>query len=233
MEQNKIVVPLAIIIAGVLIAGAIYYGDKKDGNTTSKKDEQKEINIRPVESTDHILGNPDASIVIVEYSDTECPYCKNFHSTMNKIVSEFGKDGKVAWVYRHYPIDQLHDKSRKEAEATECAAELGGNEKFWQYINLLYEKTPSNNKLDPSVLPQIATTIGLDKIAFQTCLNSGKYKDKVERDYQDLTNSGVDKEEIGTPYNVIIVKGGGKIPMAGALPYASVKSAIESASSSN
>ena len=68
---------------------------------------------------------------------------------------------KVAWVYRHFPISGLHSKSLKEAEATECAANLGGNSKFWEYTNKLYEVTPSNDKLDPKELTNIAKQVGL------------------------------------------------------------------------
>lgn len=111
---------------------------------------------------DHVLGNPNALVTIIEFSDTECPFCKKFHETMRKIIDEYGKDGKVKWVYRHFPLDQIHSKSRKEAEATECATEQGGNEKFWEFINKIYEITPSNNGLDPAELPKIAKSIGLN-----------------------------------------------------------------------
>src|SRR6185436_7093141 len=87
------------------------------------------VEMEPVTEKDHILGNPNAEVIMVEYSDLECPFCKEFHSTLRRVMNEYGKDGKVAWVYRHFPIDSLHPKARKEAEATECAAELGGESK--------------------------------------------------------------------------------------------------------
>ncbi|OGI95322.1 hypothetical protein A2917_02025 [Candidatus Nomurabacteria bacterium RIFCSPLOWO2_01_FULL_42_17] len=101
--------------------------------------------IRPITSDDHILGNANARIVIVEYSDLECPFCKVFHNTMHQVVEKSG--GNVAWVYRHYPIPQLHSKAFHEAEATECAWEQKGNDGFWKYIDKLFEITPSNNGL--------------------------------------------------------------------------------------
>lgn len=110
------------------------------------------IALDPVTEKDHITGNPQADLIIVEYSDPECPFCKRFHETMMQAMDEYGKQGKVAWVYRHFPLDAIHSKARHEAEAIECAGELGGNEKLWEYVNTLYKITPSNNQLDPALL---------------------------------------------------------------------------------
>jgi protein-disulfide isomerase len=114
----------------------------------------------PVTAADHIRGNIGAKVTIVEYSDLECPFCKIFHATLKQIMSEH-TDGSVAWVYRHYPLDSLHPRARKEAEASECAFAQGGNDKFWAYIDRVYEITTSNNTLDPLELPMIASYIGL------------------------------------------------------------------------
>jgi protein-disulfide isomerase len=132
MNMEKLSVPIAIVIAGVLIAGSLYYSNIKVAKQVVNTAPTEAISMRAVSSDDHILGNPNADVVIVEYSDTECPFCKQFHTTLRRVMDEYGKDGKVAWVYRHFPIDQLHSKARKEAEATECANELGGAEKFKQ-----------------------------------------------------------------------------------------------------
>lgn len=85
------------------------------------------------EEGDHILGNPEAPIKIIEYSDFECPYCKVFHVTLNKIVTE--SNGNVSWVYRHWP---LHQNSFEKAVASECVAQIKGNEAFWKYSDLLF-----------------------------------------------------------------------------------------------
>lgn len=229
MEKQNLAVPIAIVIAGMLIAGAVFWNAKKQpanngADQIPPKDNQEISGPKEVSSEDHILGNPDAQLTIIEFSDTECPYCKNFHATIVKIMDEYGKTGKVRLVYRHFPLDALHDKTRKEAEATECAADLGGNEKFWAYINHLYEITPSNNGLDPAELPKIATYVGLDKTAFESCLTSGKFASKVEANYQDGLSSGIE----GTPYSVIInSKDGKKYPLSGAFPYQQVKLAID------
>lgn len=217
-KRNNIMVPVAIVIAGALIAGALFLTIKKspdEAKVADTKIDKNEITIDPVSAEDHILGNPKAPIMIVEFSDTECPFCKNFHATMHKVIDTYGKSGKVAWVYRHFPIDQLHPKAKKESEATECAAELGGNEKFWEYLDLIYKKTPSNNGLDLSLLPQFAEEIGLDKKEFETCLNSGKYSDKISESVEKAKIAGGQ----GTPYTVIITKHE-KIPISeGAIPF--------------
>ncbi|HEY4512581.1 MAG TPA: thioredoxin domain-containing protein [Candidatus Paceibacterota bacterium] len=109
-------------------------------------------NMVAVTSADHIKGSLSASVKIVEYSDLECPFCKRFHTTMQEVMNTYNKDGKVAWVFRHFPLAQLHSKAPKEAEATECAAELGGNDGFWKFVDKINEITPSNNKLDQALI---------------------------------------------------------------------------------
>jgi protein-disulfide isomerase len=135
----------------------------------------------------------------------------------------------VAWVYRHFPIDQLHPKARHEAVALECANELGGNEKFWQFTDKVYEITPSNNGLDPAELPKIAKDLGLDTIAFAKCLASTKYDSLIESNAKNGSLTGGD----GTPWSILITKGGKKYPISGAQPYSVIKQIIESALKNN
>ena len=133
MNMEKLSVPLAIVISGALIAGALYYSNLKAPSQPTQQPataENTQIEMKPVSADDHILGNPNADVIIVEYSDLECPYCKVFHVTLKRVMDEYGKDGKVAWVYRHYPIAGLHPKAFHESEATECAWEQGGNNAF-------------------------------------------------------------------------------------------------------
>lgn len=100
------------------------------------KVQKLDIDFKPVGENEHILGNQNARIKIVEYSDTECPFCKTFHSTMHRIVDQ--NSGEVAWVYRHFPIPQLHPNAEREAQATECVAEIAGNEVFWGYLDKIF-----------------------------------------------------------------------------------------------
>ena len=205
-QKNNLIMPAAILLAGFVIAGGIYLSNKTNApaasTNTTKQADVIDINVNPVSKTDHILGNPDAPITIVEFSDTECPYCKMFQTTMQTVINTYGKDGKVAWVYRYFPLDQLHSKSRNEAEAAECANELGGNTAFWKMLDTIYANTPSNNGLDASKLPEFAKSSGVDVTKFNACLASGKYASLVEADLQDGIKAGAQ----GTPYNILILK---------------------------
>ena len=219
--QNKFLIPLAIVVAGVLVSAAIYFGGSTVSPVAGGEDELKEIEIPTVTETDHIVGSRNANLVIVEYSDTECPFCKVFHNTMKEVVSTY--EGEVAWVYRHFPIAQLHAKATKEAEATECAAELGGNQGFWNYINKVFDTTNSNDSLDPAELPKIATAVGLDATAFNACLSSGRYSQFIQDSVAEAVKAGAR----GTPYSVIIAKDGTKVVINGAEPIAMVKAKID------
>lgn len=220
-KAQSYAIPFAIVIAGLAIAGAIYFSDEKKGPSPTAT-AQANTAIDPVTAKDHIIGNPNAKIVIVEYSDTECPYCKMFHPTMERIMNEYGKDGKVAWVYRHFPLS-FHPKAPKEAEATECANKLGGNTKFWEYLSKLFEVTPGNNQLDPAELPKIAGKIGLDVTEFNKCLDSGEMKTIVDKDLA----SGQKAEVSGTPYAAILVNKKVVDSINGAQPYEVVKAQID------
>jgi protein-disulfide isomerase len=183
--------------------------------------------VKPVSAEDHVQGNPNAPVKVVEFSDFECPFCKSFHPTMKRIMDEYGKDGKVAWIYRHFPLDEIHSKARKEAQAAECANELGGNTAFWAFANRLFEIAPSNNRLDLKLLPQIAQEIGLDRTKFESCLagdaRGGKYAAHIEANAQDAVASGA----TGTPYSLVIDAKGHFLPINGAQPYDAVKAIID------
>lgn len=245
---QKLSVPISIVIAGALIAGALFVVNNNPSNggggqvigTVAKE-------IRGVEDNDHIVGKKDAEIVLVEFSDTECPFCKRFHDTLHQVMDTYGGDNKVAWVYRHFPLEQLHPKAAKQAEALECAAELGGNEGFWKYTDLLYKTTNSNNSLDIGVynapkevptgpdgkpyytqkapksptdagqLTAFATSVGFDAKKFEECLASGRHAGRVETDLAEATAAGGG----GTPHTIILVEDE-QIPIEGALPFESI-----------
>jgi len=221
-------VPLSIIIAAIVIAGALFMVNKgdspkvADNGDTPTQGTDVASGMKPVTADDHILGNPNADVIVVEYSDTECPFCKRFHETMHQVIDEYGKDGKVAWVYRHFPLTQLHSKAQKEAEATECAFDQGGNTAFWSYTDKLYEVTPSNNGLNLDQLPVIAGEVGLDVPEFERCLDEGDNKKKVADSLDDAFAAG----GRGTPHNIMIV-GDERIEIPGAQPFTAMKAAID------
>ena len=203
--SGVLTIPVAIVVAGALIAvSVIYTNAPKRPTAASPTNTASLVQALPIDETDHILGNPSAPIVIVEYSDTECPFCKNFHSTMHRIIDKYGKESKVAWVYRHLPIVDLHPKAWAEAIATECAAVVGnGTAAFWKYTDKVYEITPSNNKLDPSQLNTIAKDMGLDMTKFQACVSTKQTDAKVKRDYEN--GAAINQGRPGTPTNVLML----------------------------
>lgn len=223
MERNSLHIIIAILVAGFMIAAGIYLSRNPVARTVPAPTVE-DIMIAPVSERDHILGNPNAPVVIVEYSDTECPFCKTFHGTMKRIVNEYGKDGQVAWVYRHFPIDQLHANARKEAEASECAAELGGNTKFWEFIDAVFARTSSNG-LPAGELSKIADDIGLNVGRFESCLSSGRHSARVQADLEDAIRA----QAGGTPYSVVITSSGEKVAIKGAQPYEILKAVIDAA----
>lgn len=220
-KEPKITMPVAIIIAGILIAGAIImpkFGGKVayDDGQGSKIDVNSKVEVYKIVATDldknlgHVIGDPNAKVKVVVYSDLECPFCKRFHETMHQVVDHY--DGKVAWEYRHYPLS-IHPKAQKEAEGTLCAEELGGNIAFWKYTDLIFTITPANNKLPPELLPEIAKKIGLNKKDFQTCLGSGRYAQAVKDQANEWAPKGY-----GTPSGYILKPDGTMQEFEGAYP---------------
>ncbi|HRY62782.1 MAG TPA: DsbA family protein [Candidatus Paceibacterota bacterium] len=230
MDNKKdLGLPIAIIISGILISASIYAtgGIKIISGTAGEANlpdaVPKEIVVKPADKNDHIVGKLGSDITIITYTDLECPFCQRFHATMGQIMDNYREGGKVAWVYRQMPLDMLHSKSRKEAEAAECAGIVGGNVKFWEYTNKIFSYTKSNDSLDLALLPQIATETGLDLKAFNTCLDSGKGKAAVINSESGAADAGAQ----GTPYSVILTKDGKKVPIDGAMPFENIKATID------
>lgn len=162
-----------------------------------------------ISDTDHVRGNKNAPITIVEYSDFQCPYCSKFHDTLNQVMKNY--EGKVSWVYRHFPLD-FHPYAAQAAEASECAADQN---KFWEYNDALFKDQAD---IDEEIFAKLARDLGLNVGKFNECMTSGKYADKVESDYQ----SGIDIEVAGTPGAFINGK-----RLKGAVPYAELEAEIE------
>jgi protein-disulfide isomerase len=161
---------------------------------------EKAKNVRRVSrQRDHIYGDPAAEISLIEYSDFECPYCKSFHTRVKPVVETYG--GRVNWVYRHFPLKFHNPGAQKQAEASECANELGGNEAFWKYADAIYARTKSNGKGFPiNKLVPLAKEIGLDETEFQSCLKSGRYTERVREDLAEGSRIGI----TGTPGNILL-----------------------------
>lgn len=158
---------------------------------------------------ERVAGNKNAKIKLVEYSDFQCPFCKKFYPTFKRLLAEYGD--KVSFEYKHYPLN-FHPFAQKGAEASECAGDQG---KFWQLHDKIFENQES---LSLATLKQWAKDIGLNSGKFNSCLDSGKYADKVQADFREGQSLGVS----GTPTVFI---NGEKI--VGAQPYETFKAAID------
>lgn len=180
--------------------------------------------LQPVDSkTDHIRGDlSKATVAVIEYSDMECPFCKRVHPTFQQMMKEYGD--KVVWVYRHFPLS-FHANAHKEAEASECVAELGGNDAFWKFLDYVFDKTTSNGTGFPlDQLPVAAKQAGVDEKKFQSCLDSGKYVKLVDDEESSGASAGVQ----GTPGNFVVnLKTQKNQIVSGAQPFANFKTAID------
>lgn len=170
--------------------------------------------VKPVdEKTDHILGSKNAKVTLIEYSDFECPFCQRFYPTVKELLKAYPND--VRFVYRHFPLNSIHPNAQKAAEASECAAKLGGNDAFFKLHDKIFDRSPD---IGPAVLLSLAKEIGLKEADFKKCLDSGEMASKVNQQMQDGTGAGVS----GTPATFV----NGKLT-SGAVPLESLKAAID------
>ncbi len=228
--KSTLGVPIAIVIGALLLGGAIIYtGTMRTGTPlqvgnggADNEQVTADVEVAPVTEKDHIRGNPNAPIMIVEYSDFDCPFCKNFHGTMQKVMETYGKDGQVAWVYRHFPLEQLHPNSPKVSAASECVANLGGNDAFWKFADALISDRGTNEPTNITKLPEYASSAGVDKAKFTACYEAGTYNEKIQKDIEEALKTGAR----GTPYSIIIV-GDQQAVINGAQPYTAVKTMLD------
>lgn len=165
-----------------------------------------------ITKNDHVRGNFNAPITLVEFSDFECPFCGRHYPTLNKILSDY--QDKVRLVYKHFPLSNIHPNAQKAAEASECADEQG---KFWEYHDKIFENQAAGYSVEK--FKTWATDLNLDSNKFNSCLDSGKYATKVNIDAQEGQSKGVQ----GTPATFV----NGQL-VSGALPYDNFKQIIDS-----
>lgn len=177
---------------------------------------------------DPVLGNADAPVTIVEFSDYECPFCKrHYDQTHGQLVKDYIDTGKVKLVFRDLPLSFHDPMATTEAIAANCAREQGGDAAYWKLHDTMFEKTTSNGTgLTKDQLYQFAREQGLNEANFKTCVDSEKFKDEVSKDLADAGKAGA----TGTPSFVVGKSGkevSGKL-IVGAQPYAAFKAEIDS-----
>ncbi len=166
---------------------------------------------------DHVKGNANAKVTLVEYSDFQCPFCATVRPTLDQVMKDYGD--KVKLVYRNYPLTSLHPMAQKAAEASECASEQG---KFWEMHDKLFDQNTAGT-MSVDNFKKAAGELKLNQSQFDTCLDTGKYASKVTASETEGTSFGVQ----GTP--ATFVNG---VLISGAVPYAQFKTAIDNALSS-
>lgn len=198
--------------AGAFPPGAAPVGDAAPaGDPTS---------VPPVSDADYVRGDANAPITLIEYSDYECPFCSQFHATMLQVMDEY--EGKVKWVYRHYPLTAIHPNAQSAAEAAECVGKVAGNDVFWKYTDLLFEKAAGTG-LDQKQYAAWAGEVGANSGAVQTCIDSGEFADKVAEQTASGSTAGV----TGTPGTIVLTNDGQAELIGGALPFAQVKTILD------
>lgn len=239
VKTTQILVILLIIASffiGVLFTRVQYLEKGGAGNTATAAPIQKTAPQTPQQPTgpvdvslddDPVLGNKNAPVTIVEFVDYECPFCKRFvDDTLVQIKSDYVDTGKVKLVMRDLPLS-FHQNAHKEAQAAECAREQGGDEAYFKYHDEIFKRTTSNGTgLALDQLSVIANDIGMNGSTLQSCLDSEKYKDEVDRDLADAGKYGA----TGTPSFFIGKSNGSTIKgmiLVGAQPFAAFKTIID------
>ncbi|MBP6881389.1 MAG: thioredoxin domain-containing protein [Candidatus Pacebacteria bacterium] len=226
-QPSSPAIPIAIVCGFTMIAIAIFFTNKNDSSSvaqTATEDgtEMTEQAPRAVTEADYIRGNPNAPILMIEYSDYDCPFCKQYHATLNQIMDEYGITGKVAWAYRQFPLAELHPNSPKISEAALCVGKIGGNESFWKFTDAVYNSRDVDEATNITKLPDLAETAGVSKEEYLSCMDSKEMEEKVMKDIKDGFNAGAR----GTPYTILIV-GGQQAVINGSQPYDVVKGIVQ------
>ncbi|MCK9187083.1 MAG: thioredoxin domain-containing protein [Candidatus Colwellbacteria bacterium] len=228
---EKYSVPVAIIVAGLFVAGAVvltnFYTKPLDSegqlaqvNEPLLGEEANNLepfkNVKLLSDNDHFLGNKDAKIKIVTFSDFQCPYCIRFEENMRQAVSDYSND--VAWVFRHFPLDS-HEYAMPAAIASECIAELKGEDYFWKFMEKFSSESLSGEQIS---INSIVLSLGVNESDFNDCYDSGRYLQKVSDNFADGIESGLQ----GTPYSVVFVDGSPVDIINGAQSLAWIKDVI-------
>lgn len=227
---KDLLIPISIVIAGAFVGTGFFLSgtagsapapvvgaqpnQEQPADTTNK--------VTEVTDADWLRGNPDAPIVIVEYSDYDCPFCSRFHTSMNTVIEN--SNGQVAWVYRHFPLEQLHPQAAMVSSAAECAGELGGDEAFWEFSDAYFDARGAGDATAHAVLiPKIVTDLDIDRSAFTTCFESERHADKIQADL----NNAIETGGRGTPWSILIGPDGKTYPINGAQTPQAVQQLID------
>lgn len=230
VARSIISLPAAIITGAVIlgIAVLIAFGPKSMDNR-NVPDEQKPVTsvsseVATIRSDDKVRGDQNtAQVAIIEYADSDCYWCGQFHPTLISLVDEY--KGKVMAVYRHYPVASLHPNAINEAYALECVAILGGNDEFNEYLDNIIGVTLTPNQKSNDTLVSFAKSQGLDENKFRTCMSDPKVAETIDQSI----NEAIDIGARGTPFSIVVnVKTGEQVIVPGAASIESMRGTIDS-----
>ncbi len=217
-----------LLLAVVVIAGFFMLrGDGSGGTGTGAATDtgantQGPVNARSlIEDNDPILGNADAGISIIEFSDFQCPFCARAHTgaLAEFRQSSYFKNGDVNLIYKQFPLNSIHPYAQGAAEASLCAQAQG---KFWEYHDTIFANQAS---LDVASLKQYASQLGLNTGEFNSCLDDGDSESEVNKELAQATAAG----GRGTPFFVIVnTETGDATSISGAYPWSEFEAAIQS-----
>lgn len=219
--------PIAILLSGALIAaGLMGYGIITKGSDQSAA---AAFEGRALDESDFIEGDPKSDVIVIEYSDSECPFCGQIHTTMKQLRETYGK--KIAFVYRHFPLTQIHPQALNEAKAMECVGKIAGTKKYYEYIDALfsYKIEKRSMQLPQNGKEELVRSIGVNVETFNACMKLPEITQKIEDSINDGIQAGVE----GTPSSFVLVKtrNGYEVVghVEGARPYAYFKALIDQA----
>ncbi len=235
-KYNTKLIAEAILVAGVIVAGAILLAGSKPpadnaGAAAGTSDQSQnsaqsaQPTVDPVTSADETLGNADAPVTVVMYEDYQCPFCEHFYRDGEKTIrSKYVPDGKVQFVYRDYTI--IGPESTRAAEAAHCAGDQG---KFWQYHDYLFDHQGQENggTFSDANLKGFAKDLGLDTAAFNKCFDSNKYEQRITDEFQSGNKAMPTASDRFTPKGFILKDGKLADIIQGAQPSATISAQID------
>lgn len=200
-RMSSLSTPNAIIVAALLLSFShVAYGFVISENNQSAT--AAIFKGKALDTNDLVTGNPKSDVIVLEYSDTECPYCAQLHPTLKKIQDEY--TSKVSFVYRHFPLTQIHPNAFDEARAIYCVGKTSGATKQRDYINQMfsYKLEKKNMTLPQGGKESLAKNIGVDGAALTACLSTPESNDVVNASIEDGVKAGVE----GTPATFVLLK---------------------------
>lgn len=226
-NKNKLFIGISIILGAIILGGAIFFALKSPELPPPPPGGSTELlKIENPFDDDIVLGNKDAKVIVIEFSDFQCPFCRKFfNETLPQLEKDYITPGKIAFVYRDFPLDSIHPGARSYALAAECAKEQN---KWRDMHDKIFEEQSKEGvgtvPYSEKNLKKWAKEIGLNMNKFNGCFDNNKYKDEIEKDFKDGISLGVS----GTPTFFIGTKEKGFRRVVGAQPYSTIKQVIDS-----